>query len=118
MTDKTMDQPALKRHVQSIRSKQALKLHEMMNRLSDCALGVVEMNTAQVSAAGIWLRKVMPDEQHIAVEQVEQGPRTNAEIQADILEALRVLRETDPAEFRKLAASMDAPPKLIAVDAP
>lgn len=48
-----------KTHQEDVRSK--IKTSQLVNRLTDHALGTAEMSRSQVQAASVLLKKVLPD---------------------------------------------------------
>lgn len=94
--------PLLKRQQATLRSRAMNQAAKLLSRLSENALGELvnvrrndegelerhptEMSAAQVKAAEIVLRKVLPDLQQVELEQFsEERRRTPEEVQAGIL---------------------------------
>ena len=55
-----------KTHQDDVRSK--IKTSQLVNRLTDHALGKVEMSRSQVQAISILLKKVLPDLQAVTLD--------------------------------------------------
>ena len=47
------------------KTRQKIQASQLLNRLTDCAMGLVELTPSQVRAAEVLLRKCMPDLQSI-----------------------------------------------------
>ena len=73
------------RHQDEIREK--IKASQLVNRLTNCALGEVELTAQQLKAIEILLRKSLPDLSAVSIE----GPGDNGEIPITLIER-RIVR--------------------------
>ena len=73
------------RHQDEIREK--IKASQLVNRLTNCALGEVELTAQQLKAIEILLRKSLPDLSAVSIE----GSGDNGEIPITLIER-RIVR--------------------------
>jgi hypothetical protein len=73
------------RHQDEIREK--IRASQLVNRLTDCALGDVELTAQQLKAIEILLRKSLPDLSAVSIE----GSGDNGEIPITLIER-RIVR--------------------------
>jgi hypothetical protein len=77
------------RHQDEIREK--IRASQLVNRLTDCALGSVELTAQQLKAIEILLRKSLPDLSAVSIE----GSGDNGEIPITLIER-RIVRVNAP----------------------